>query len=1166
MFFTEDSMDKKRTLGIGIHTENKEVRERTLRYINLKLASMGLPYSSSTDVMDIEIAHDLIENYKEKNRLLSTHLCPGDKRIQDFLGRYLSDAGVDEIPELPKDTLILDRYGLSRELSIPPDRNEFLTDIISSYRVKQGVLHNPKNDRRTTKGSFHIAEGGLPVPFDKKAVPKQTFAMLLTQAFNPPAILKELPFTDSQADKAEVFLSLLMRPVVVPEVPGFTERKTLEVRFFAPGNMVCNLDFVESIFGNAGDPYLPEHDAALDPDHWTGHTGCIILAPHLTTLTKAAMGLPNVKYATERQKAEGMCWNSKGELYNDGVPFKLTARDDSGVIVTMIADNYFGYCKKEVKTQIGYSANLFGLAEEEHAGGALAFPSYNLGTHFVPDSNMSFLHQEKGHTFENFKTVLGDDLIIHEEGYGIDKNHRNIVYIPENAAIDLETQLAYWDLNGEKKTIKIIPENFYIHPSGYRVQMGKHFASPAWRLVGTIAEGTFCHKPSTVSGGGKSEISKSIKDAMRFSSVFIGDFRKDMDKADEIINYNYGERFKPEYRKMLKPNHKTRPLLSDARSLGSVIKLLSPSANNTDDFNTWLETIPLEVKALVFIVKRFYEPDWGRNWRDKFSVDIINSEPGHVLKYMNRELVGSYLKVGTDKNGSWVTNKLRQDYMPAVKVQLEDDISASIVVPSSEVSGLSDANTNPSVKIVENCENRFFQRPDDAVHRGLDKQAERDLGSSGNFICNFAPLQKADAVDIYEKTAGFYAYTQPVQDVIKEIKENGSDDEYFIAPSHPRIVNGEPTKNPRYLQLRPDLEDDATKYLGEVGMRLFRKIPAGQPLATPVNAVLAGRRNNPAEREAGIRPLAVYGPIHYQELPELFMDFICSLTGKSPSTTGAGSEGALTKAPFNALPATSDLNNALLSFILTGYNGYTSAAGYIGPDYKVDHDISLLVPELWSRMSETERDPYNLIKLGLLDKISDFEYEGKTIRGSRLGYRINKEFLSAYMGRLFDNPEVVFNEDMLKPELQNMEDYVDGINNIVEAQQKVAKGYIEDGSVEAAIPPLKAIIFIMAEGTFEGKTADDSEIRKLFSRENVTASDWYKDRLKRFRENREKLAESSIEYMEIFLKSERHKSEAMRLGIPTRLEKAKAKLKEIQSDQYLKTIEGTIGLDPLFRQ
>ncbi|MDC7227611.1 MAG: hypothetical protein PQJ61_12670 [Spirochaetales bacterium] len=1158
-------MDIKRTLGIGINPEDKEQRERTLRYINLKLASMGLPYSSSTDIMDVEIAHDLIENFKEKNRLLSTYLCPADKRIQNFIDRYLEDLSLEKNPELPTDTLILDRYGLSRELSIPPDKNEFVTDIISSYRVKQGVLHNPKNDRRTTKGSFHIAEGGLPVPFDKKSVPKQTFAFLLKEALNPPSVLKELPFTDSQEDKAEVFLSLLLRPVVVPEVSGYTDRKSLEIRFFAPGNMVCNLDFVESIFGNAGDPYLPEHDAALSPESWTGHTGCIILAPHLTTMTKADMGLPNEKYATERQKAEGMCWSSKNELYNDGVPFKITARDESGVIITLIADNYFGYCKKEIKTQIGFSANLYGLAEEEHAGGALAFPSYNLGTHFIPDSNMSFLHQEKGHKFDNFKNVLGDDLILHDEGYGIDRNYKNIIYIPENAAIDLETQKAYWETNGEKKTIKILPENFYIHPSGYRVHMEKHYSSPAWRLVGTIAEGTFCHKPSTVSGGGKSEISKSIKDAMRFSSVFISNFQSDMDKAEEIINYDFGDRFKPEYRKTLKPNHKTRPLLSDARSLGSVIKMLSPSSNNTDEFNAWLETIPLEVKALVFIIKRFYEPEWGSDWKEKFSVDIINSEPGHVLKFMNRELVGSYLKIGTNKNGSWVTNKLRQDYMPAVKVQLEDDISASIVVPANEVSGLSDSNFHPSVKVVENCENRFFQRPDDAIYRGQDKQAERDLGSKGNFICNFEPLGINNAVELYEDTAGFYAYTEPIQEIIRDFRNTADEGDYFIAPSHPRIVDGAPSKNPRYLQLRPDLEDNTNRYLGEIGMRLFRKIPAGQPLTVPVNAVLAGRRNNPADHEAGIRPLAVYGPIHYQELPELFMDFVCSLTGKSPSTTGAGSEGALTKAPFNALPATSDLNNALLSFILTGYNGYTSAAGYIGPDYKVDHDISLLVPELWSRMSEKERDPYNLLELGLLEKIEDFEYEGETIPASRLGFRINKEFLGAYMGRLFDNPEVVFNEEMLKPELQSLPDFVDGIKNIVEAQQKVAKGYIKDGSVEAAIPPLKAILYIMAEGSYEGKTAADPEVRDLFTREYVLASDWYKERLINYRDARVKQAEASIKYMEDFLKSERHKDEGLRLGIPNRLKKEKTNLKEFQSDDYLKKLEGTIGLDPLFK-
>lgn len=42
-----------------------------------------------------------------------------------------------------------------------------------------------------------------------------------------------------------------------------------------------------------------------------------------------------------------MCWTDEGELYNDGKPFKITARDARGVIVTIIADNYFGYSKKK---------------------------------------------------------------------------------------------------------------------------------------------------------------------------------------------------------------------------------------------------------------------------------------------------------------------------------------------------------------------------------------------------------------------------------------------------------------------------------------------------------------------------------------------------------------------------------------------------------------------------------------------------------------------------------------------------------------------------------------------------------------------------------------------------------------------------------------------------
>jgi phosphoenolpyruvate carboxykinase (diphosphate) len=80
------------------------------------------------------------------------------------------------------------------------------------------------------------------------------------------------------------------------------------------------------------------------------------------------------------------------------------------------------------------------------------------------------------------------------------------------------------------------------------------------------------------------------------------------------------------------------------------------------------------------------------------------------------------------------------------------------------------------------------------------------------------------------------------------------------------------------------------------------------------------------------------------------MDFICSLTGKSPSTTGAGSEGALTKGPFNMLVPTTDLNNALLSYILTEYQ-VLALLPVILDTKTFDHDISILIPEIWARLS-----------------------------------------------------------------------------------------------------------------------------------------------------------------------------------------------------------------------
>ncbi len=1152
-------MDSTQTLGYSADGVSLSIHsDKMIQYVNLKLAALGQPtYGKDSNSEFLDIARPLLSQQRAKQRLLANHRCPVDQRIQTFLDDYLKDVQTGLRIELPGNQMVLDRHGLARLLSLPPDQDSFISDIVKSYRIRQGVLHNPKNDRRTTMGSFHVAEGGLPIAGDKLAVPKNVFARLLEAALAPPKELMRLPFTSSQEAQAEVFVTLLMRPLVSPEVPGVTPHKSLETRFIAPGNLVGNLDFVESIFGNAGDPFLPENDSALDVDHWTGHTGCVILAPHLIHLKKKDLGLPHVSEATERQKRDGMCWEKEDELYNNGGAFKVTCRDERGVMVTLIADNYFGYCKKEVKTQIGFSSNLHGLSEEEHSGGALAFAGYDLGEQFHLDDRLP----QNNSTFSDVAKQYGSMMDLQPQGYGIDRTFHNILYVPEDAHFNLREQTVTWTLDGAQQTIKLIPTNTYILPSGYKIQMAKPVGGLSWRLTGTNPEGTLCHKPCTVSGGGKSEISKSIADAMIQGPIFVVDLPEQIRVVSEILQRDFSDRFRLKF----EDPRPSRHILSSKRSLGSVIKLFTPSDEYTDEYNQWLKSLPHYVKDLIFVIKRHYKEDWGEDWQSYFSVDRINGHLGHELKYNNLKLASNYLRVGLEQDGSWRLYKLRQDFNAAQKLQFEDDITASVVVPRDQLEYLNPEYKNPSVKLVQNCEYRLFQRPDEAIHRGYDKQAELDLSTPNSFLSNYEPLTHKDAQELMRDSIGFEQYTQPVQDMISGFCKERQP-AYCVSSAHPRIVDGKPTKNPRYLQNRPDIVDARSKYIAEIGIRLFRKVPLEKPVISPVNAVLPGRRNNPPDPELGIPPLAVYNPIHYQDLPELFMDFICSLTGKSPSTTGFGTEGALTKGPFNAIWPTADLNNAMVSYIVTGYPGFSSAAGHVGPKVQVDHDISLLIPEIWCRMSVDERCPDFLIKHGYLEKLQDFELNGETVLASRLGYRITIRFVHQFLGRIFSNPDDVFSPEMLKPELQDQEVYAEGINSIVKTQQSVAQRYFEDGSIEAACPPLKALLHIMAYGNYEGKTLEDAEVRELFSRDYVLKSDWYQKRLKTKQARETQLWQKHIAYLKHYSQQTLHADDAKELGLEDRLASAEAQLKHVQSKSYLESLVGTLGADPFDAQ
>ncbi len=132
-----------------------------LAYLNLKLHEIGQP---GVVLKEGEGLSSFVDHFltlsREKDRVLASHLCPVDQRVQAYLEACLAGAG--DTPRLPATTLVLDRPGLARALSLPAGRDEHHSSILASHRLRQGVLHNPRSDRRTTQGIFHVAEGGLP--------------------------------------------------------------------------------------------------------------------------------------------------------------------------------------------------------------------------------------------------------------------------------------------------------------------------------------------------------------------------------------------------------------------------------------------------------------------------------------------------------------------------------------------------------------------------------------------------------------------------------------------------------------------------------------------------------------------------------------------------------------------------------------------------------------------------------------------------------------------------------------------------------------------------------------------------------------------------------------------------------------------------------------------
>ena len=163
----------------------------------------------------------------------------------------------------------------------------------------------------------------------------------------------------------------------------------------------------------------------------------------------------------------------------------------------------------------------------------------------------------------------------------------------------------------------------------------------------------------------------------------------------------------------------------------------------------------------------------------------------------------------------------------------------------------------------------------------------------------------------------------------------------------------------------------------------------------------------------------------------------------------------------------------------------------------MDHDISMLVPEIWCRMRPRSGIRDFLIENGYLEKVGDFDFEGRPRFGEPA--RVPDHDRSSWTGSWAESsrrPDAVLTEAMLRPEQQDMGMFADGVGGNRGGAAASGARVLPGWQRRAACPPLRAVLHLMAHGHYLGMTGDDPDLRALFTRESVIDSEWYLDRLR----------------------------------------------------------------------
>ena len=119
----------------------------------------------------------------------------------------------------------------------------------------------------------------------------------------------------------------------------------------------------------------------------------------------------------------------------------------------------------------------------------------------------------------------------------------------------------------------------------------------------------------------------------------------------------------------------------------------------------------------------------------------------------------------------------------------------------------------------------------------------------------------------------------------------------------------------------------------------------------------------------------------------------------------------------------------------------------------------------------------------------------------------------------------------------------------------------EVGELTSQFESAAPLIEIMAEGSTQGRGVEDAEVRRMFTREYLMASDWYGDRLRAKQTRDVALWTRHVRAIEEF----RDSGSGAGFGgfdIESRLAESRKQLTRVSAPEYLSELEGTIGADP----